>query len=303
LLPKLSIVIPSYNQGAYIEETILSIVNQDYPGKELIIIDGGSTDNSVDVIKKYGQHIAYWVSEKDEGQAHAINKGFERATGDYIAWMNADDTYYENAFRKIFALPDIQQFDFIYGPVCTGTTPGNAVCINSKESNVFSLFNLLHFFYNLNYIVGSQSVFVKKSFLEQHGIKYLNNECHYCMDMEWYCRIALKKPSYLKYDFPASFFRINEFTKTGSQMNKMKTEAIQIFLDYKMHLKTNEQNRLFRLLFLERALQKLYKQKNRQLIMLIKVLLKIPSESLSDRRFLGLFKAVLKGNKPQPISL
>ena len=77
--PKISIITPSYNQGKFIEETILSILGQGYPNLEYIIIDGGSTDNTVEIIKKYEQHIAYWVSERDHGQSHAINKGFEKA--------------------------------------------------------------------------------------------------------------------------------------------------------------------------------------------------------------------------------
>ena len=101
-LPKLSIIIPNYNYGNYIEETILSVINQNYPNTELIIIDGGSTDDSIEIIKKYNKHINYWISEKDNGQADAINRGLKVATGDYVAFMNSDDTYLDNAFVNIF---------------------------------------------------------------------------------------------------------------------------------------------------------------------------------------------------------
>ena len=90
---RISIVTPSFNQGDYIEETICSVLDQKYPNLEYIIIDGGSTDNSVDVIRRYKKHLAYWVSEKDQGQTHAINKGFQRATGQVYAYLNSDDLY------------------------------------------------------------------------------------------------------------------------------------------------------------------------------------------------------------------
>ncbi|MBL4760074.1 MAG: glycosyltransferase [Mariprofundaceae bacterium] len=99
--PKITVVTPSYNQGEYIEETIRSILLQGYPNLEYIIMDGGSTDQTVEVIKKYAPWIDYWVTRKDRGQSHAINKGFQKASGDIIAWLNSDDYFLPNCLMNV----------------------------------------------------------------------------------------------------------------------------------------------------------------------------------------------------------
>ena len=114
--PRVSIVTPSFNQAHFIEETIRSVLDQDYPNLEYIIVDGVSTDGSVEIIKKYAHRLAWWVSEPDRGQTDAINKGFAHATGDILAWLNSDDTYVPGAIAEAVAfLQQHPEAGMVYG--------------------------------------------------------------------------------------------------------------------------------------------------------------------------------------------
>jgi glycosyltransferase involved in cell wall biosynthesis len=103
-LPRLTVITPSLNQAPFLERTLQSVLSQDYPALEYIVIDGGSTDGSLDVLRRYESRLAYWVSEPDSGQSHAINKGVARASGDVIAYINSDDYYLADVFRKVLPL-------------------------------------------------------------------------------------------------------------------------------------------------------------------------------------------------------
>lgn len=113
--PKFTIVCPSFNQGAFIEQTIRSVLLQNYPNLEFIIMDGGSTDGTIDVVKKYSEWISFWQSKPDEGQANAINQGFSISSGKYLAWINSDDYYTRGTFIKVVQSFMATGVDFIYG--------------------------------------------------------------------------------------------------------------------------------------------------------------------------------------------
>ncbi len=113
--PKISIVTPNYNGSEYIEETILSILNQKYPNLEYIIIDGGSTDGSIDIIKKYEQQLAYWVSEPDKGLYHALQRGFDKSTGEIMGWLNSDDILHPKSLYTIAEILSFNEIDWLQG--------------------------------------------------------------------------------------------------------------------------------------------------------------------------------------------
>jgi len=193
VFPKISIVTPSYNQGKYLEQTILSILNQNYPNLEYIIIDGGSTDDSLEIIKKYDEHITYWVSEPDEGQTHAINKGFKKATGDLVAWMNSDDIYFENAFEHVsqaFNQTD-GNFDVYFGDKANINEVGDII-----REYLYPPFSGLGIKYTTNMNISNQSAFWKRDLFDKFG--FLNEDIQFAMDYEYFLRLYMKGATFYK---------------------------------------------------------------------------------------------------------
>lgn len=125
-LPTISIIVPNFNGGATIETTLLSLINQQYPKLEILVVDGGSTDNSLDVIKRYETHIAWWVSEKDRGQSHAINKGFAQCTGEIVNWLCSDDILLPRALHTVGTIfADEPATDVVAGTAIEHYTDGH----------------------------------------------------------------------------------------------------------------------------------------------------------------------------------
>ena len=207
MLPKISIITPSFNQAEFLEETILSIINQNYPNLEIIIIDGGSTDNSIQIIKKYEEFIDFWVSEKDNGQTHAINKGFKKATGDIITWLCSDDTYLSEALHTVGKFfTDNPKAEFVFGNTKAVNENGEIL----KEIKCLP-FNILSFLARVNTIPQPAS-FYRRSILEKVG--YLDETLYLGMDYDFFARIFLQK---------VKIYHINNFLATYRYHSNSKT--------------------------------------------------------------------------------
>ena len=183
--PRISIVTPSYNQGKFLEQTIRSVLLQNYPNLEYIIIDGGSSDNSVEIIKKYEKHLTYWSSGPDKGQSEAINKGFRKTTGEIIAWLNSDDYYALGTLDLVAKELDKNAGHFALVGNC------EIVFTDSTETKLskgyyHSLYRLLEFWNGYN--MPQSSIFWRKEVFDKVG--FLNENYHYTMDFDYWVRIG-----------------------------------------------------------------------------------------------------------------
>ncbi|RWY57557.1 glycosyltransferase family 2 protein [Mucilaginibacter gilvus] len=241
--PKITIVTPSFNQGEFLEQTIRSVLLQNYPNLEYIIIDGGSTDNSTGILKKYSHWISYWQSEKDKGQSNAINLGFSLSSGRYHGWINSDDYYLENVFHNVAGAFCSSGVDFIYGY-------GLDYVISTGEIKETKILPFIDFFIKIPGLV-QPSTFWSAAIHEP-----VWEELHCSLDYELWLRLV-KGHSRKLIKEPLSVANIHEDAKSSDPKMKAKWEE-----DHQKIWAADAHGTVYewkRIVFLNRIRQKIYK--------------------------------------------
>lgn len=229
--PKISIVTPSYNQGQFLEETIRSVLLQDYPNLEYIIMDGGSTDNSVEIIKKYEPWLTSWVSEKDNGQADAIHRGFEKATGEIIGWINSDDYYLPGAFEKIAKLFQRQPHTEMIAGACQYIrAQGRVITKNYGLEQDFD--SLLH----VGMFASQPAMFWRRDIY--HKVGGLDPSLAFCMDYDLALKFYRRQTAHLCHQVLA-VYRFHENTKSTNMQNILADEDALLGTRYGRSINTD----------------------------------------------------------------
>lgn len=213
MLPGISVVIPSFNMATFIEKTIQSIVNQDYPNVECIVMDGGSTDGTLDILKKYDNRIS-WISEKDEGQSDAINKGLQKATGDIFTYLNADDVYEPGCLQKVADhFQDNPAARWLYG---------KCAIIDENDIEIRRAITQYKYFWQKRYsynwllvlnFIAQPAVFWRRELTEEIGLFDVNE--HLAMDYDYWLRAGARyQPGFID-DYLARF-RLHSVSKSST---------------------------------------------------------------------------------------
>lgn len=218
-MPLVSVVTPSFNQASYLEQTIQSVLDQDYSSIEYIVIDGASTDGSVEIIERASSRLAYWVSEKDKGQSDAINKGFARASGDIVAWLNSDDYYLPGTIKAaVKAFDENPEAVLVYGNMLA--VDENSKTFNTLNYKQLNLEDLLCF-----QIIGQPAVFMRRSALQKTD--GLNSSFHFLLDHLLWIQLAQHGPI-LHVDQTWAAARYHAEAKNRAKASEFGHEAFRI---------------------------------------------------------------------------
>jgi glycosyltransferase involved in cell wall biosynthesis len=239
IYPKISIITPSFNQAKYIEKTVTSVLNQNYTNLEYIILDGGSTDGCVDIIKKYSEKIYYWESKPDKGQADAIFRGFEKSTGDIVAWINSDDYFLDNALLTVGKF-------FADNPE-TKWLIGNGIIIDESGKEILRCYSPRIDFNKILFYGGAfiqPSMFISRNaFFEAGGFDRTFN---FSFDVDLFLNLAKNWPPRQIDEF-LSAFRFHSQSKTSTLNDTRIRESNLIrFEKYKVYTKNRLEFRLIK---------------------------------------------------------
>jgi glycosyltransferase involved in cell wall biosynthesis len=223
--PLISIVIPSFNQGAFLEECLCSVLDQSHPHKEILVIDGGSADASREILRRYERRLNYWISEPDRGQAHAVNKGWARTRGEVLGWLNSDDRLEPGALEGIAGAYSAHPgAAILYGDVREIDPMGKA--IGEKTMAGFGLQSLL-----LGKNMGQPGVFISRP--TYAGLGGLQEDLHFALDFEYFLRVWTAFPeggAHVPQIVAAS--RVWEATKTLAQGERFGEEYRKVLENY-----------------------------------------------------------------------
>ena len=230
-LPKISIITPSYNQGSFIEETILSVLNQDYPNLEYFIIDGGSSDQTTEVIKKYESRIQHWVSEKDSGQSEAINKGLKFSTGEIVSWLCSDDLYLPGTLHKVAEIfMKNKESVLLHGKAILFDAHGKHEIKGAEMKDI-------HLRYYSVIPFPQPSSFFRKKLIDEQGL--LREDLHFSMDFDLLIRAALNY-EITPVEEVLSKYRLHEASKTVNKLPLFEKEWISVFSKFIRSVKGGE---------------------------------------------------------------
>ncbi|NBD31894.1 MAG: glycosyltransferase [Cyanobacteria bacterium] len=224
--PLISVIIPSFNQGDYIEETILSVIGQQYPNLEIIIIDGGSTDQTVQIIEKYSKHITYWHSRKDQGQADAINQGMKLSSGEILCWLNSDDMYLSGTLLDVGKrfIGRTNENLLLYGAAVTIKEEPNSLKSGSQIPSSFDNFTLTY-----RDPIVQPSTFWTRKLWESAG--ELNISYNYVLDWDWFIR-ASQIAEFERVSKFYSVYRYHPQHKTSNGGIERRKEIFEIVKNY-----------------------------------------------------------------------
>lgn len=227
--PKISIVTPNYNGATYLEETIKSIVNQNYPNLEYIIIDGDSTDGSIEIIKKYETHLKYWVSERDKGLYFALIKGFEKTTGEIMGWLNSDDVHHPNSLFHLAKIFQNEKNNWVQGIPNTINSEGKRTYERQHYSDKF-LYLLKAHRYSSKYFVQQESTFWRRRVWSRVGCQ-LSNQFRVAGDFDLWMKFFRHEKLHSIDKYLASF-RVRE--------GQLSSEKFDLYLEETDFIIANE---------------------------------------------------------------